>query len=63
VEPYLLLYMNKVKDKKVLASSYYNIGLAKEMNNDIDAALEQFKKSNRYNPTNAAAVKIKRYER
>lgn len=63
VEPYLLRYISKAKNKKLLASSYYNIGLAKEMGNSLDEAVEHFKRSNKYNPTNAAMAKIKKYER
>ncbi len=62
VEPYLMQFTKEAELKKVIASAYFNIGLAKE-NIPNASPLQAFQKSYLLNPTEAAKVKIKKYER
>jgi tetratricopeptide (TPR) repeat protein len=63
VEDFLKPYIFKASDQDILANSYYNLGLAKELIDDLDEAKEYFQKSNQLNQTKAAQDKIKKYER
>ena len=58
VEPFLMPYFSGTTDKGVLASSYFNLGLAKEFDNDFASAIKYYEQSYHYNPILPTKSKI-----